>query len=116
MKSSNLESRNFYIQQERVYLSFTTLPTFSYTQYDGLYFVFIQQELEMQHPKGRGKQSSSVQPVQVARSGWAILGNPEAFWGNPEAFWVGGCTVDGAVAAGREKTGRMLSLGNECCC
>lgn len=94
MKSPDPESRNFYIQEEKLYLSFTTLPTFSYTQYDGLYFVFIQQELEMQPPKGQGKQSSSIKPTSV----WL---------GNPDTFWVGGCTIDEAGDAGREKTDQL---------
>lgn len=61
------------MQQERVYLSLITLPTSSYTQYDGLYFIFIQQELQKQPPKGQGKQSSSIKLTSRIRSGWAIL-------------------------------------------
>lgn len=71
MKNPDPESRNFYIQQGRLYLSSTTLPTFSHSQYSGgLYFVFIQhsQKCSLQKDK-ENKLPLSNQPQLLGVAG-----------------------------------------------
>lgn len=69
------------------------MPVFSGAQCDGLHFIFVQPELKCSLQEGQGKPSSSVKPASVARGGL----------GNPETFGAGGCTLDEAGDAGREK-------------